>query len=603
MKNCRSLGARNAGVCLLAALAAVQLSQAQTGNSYVVHNLSADQPGVADHVDPNLINPWGISFSGTSPFWVSNAGSGTSTLYNGLGQSAPIASPLIVTIPPGAATKGLGTPTGQIQNSLGAFAIGGKNPSFIFATLDGTISGDVSNVAIIAVDNSASGAVYTGLAAAANGTSNYLYVANFSNASIDVYDTNYKKTTLTGSFSDPATPAGYAPFNVTNIGGKLYVEYARQNAAKTFATSAAGNGSVSIFDLNGNLLQHVATGGTLNAPWGVAIAPATFGAFAGDILVGNFGDGAINAFNATTGAAAGQLQDATGKVIAIPGLWALDFGNGGQDFQSSLLYVVAGPGNQTHGLFASIQPTPTLGAPVINAGSMVNAASFAAATAANGAVAPGSIASLFGSNLSSVVAVSTSTPLASTLGDTNSVSIGGVNAPLFFASNGQINLQVPFSVTPGTQNVVVTRGGTASAVQPVTIAAASPGIFTTGQNGTGQGAILNTSNVLVTTAAPATAGDIVQVFCTGLGATTPAVASGSVTPSANLTEPSVTNATVTATVGGTAATVKFAGLAPGYVGLYQVNVQIPAGVAVGNAVPLVLSVNGINSNAATLALH
>jgi uncharacterized protein (TIGR03118 family) len=600
------------GVCRAGYWAAIfavlpALVAQSTTNSYVQHNLVADTPGVADHVDPNLIDPWGVSFSATSPFWVSNHGTGTSTLYNGIGQLAPIASPLVVVVPAGAATtSGHGTPTGQVQNAPAGFAIGGKNPSFIFCTEDGTISGYISSntpPGTLAVDNSAAGAVYKGMAVATNGATPYLYVANFSGGTVDVYSTTYTKTALSGGFSDPAIPAGFAPFNIANIGGQLYVTYAKQNATKNHDAPGAGNGYVDIFDLNGNLLQKLASGGTLNSPWGLALAPSTFGAFAGDLLVGNFGDGTINAFNLTSGAFVAQMQSPTGTKIAIPGLWALDFGNGGQDFSSSILYFTAGPSAETHGLFGSLQTSASLAAPAVNTGGLVNGASFAVATAANGAVAPGSMAALYGANLSTVVETALSTPLPTSLGDTASVSIGGTNAPLFFSSNTQVNLQVPFGTPAGSSTVVVTRAGQTSTAQPVTVVAAAPGIFTTGQTGAGQGAILNVDYILVNASAPATAGDIVQVFCTGLGATTPAVASGSVTPAPGLTGPVIANAAVTATVGGVAAPVKFAGMVAGYVGLYQVNVQIPAGVTVGSSVALVLTANGINSNSATLALH
>ena len=594
---------------LLAAIVLVwtpQTAHSASTNSYVQHNLVADVPGAADHVDPLLIDPWGISFSATSPFWISNRGTGTSTLYNGIGQLAPITSPLEVVIPRPASATGAGhsTPTGQIQNAPAGFAIGGKNPSFIFCTEDGTIAsyiGSNTPPTSIAVDNSAAGAVYKGMAVATNSGAAYLYVANFSAGTVEVYDTTYKKTTLSGTFSDSAIPAGFAPFNIAVIGGKLYVAYAKQNAAKNHDSPGAGNGYVDIFDLNGNLLQKFASTGTLNSPWGLALAPSTFGAFAGDLLVGNFGDGTINAFDPVSGNSLGQLQDPTGKTIAISGLWALAFGNGGQDFDSTILYFTAGPVGETHGLFGSLQTSTSLAAPAVNTGGLVNGASFAVATAANGAVAPGSMAALYGANLSTVVTTALSTPLPTSLGDTTSVSIGGVNAPLFYSSNKQINLQVPFEVGPGTPNLVLTRAGQASTAQAVTVVAAAPGIFTTGQTGAGQGAILNTNYILVNASAPAAAGDIVQVFCTGLGATTPAVATGAVTPSPNLTGEVIANATVTATVGGLPATVKFAGLVGGYVGLYQVNVQIPPGITPGSAVTLVLTANGINSNTVTLA--
>ncbi len=612
MNNQILFGQRTLCLGCLAALLVAQGLHAAAANSYVVHNLTADVPWVADHVDPLLIDPWGISFSATSPFWISNRGTGTSTLYNGIGQPYPVASPLVAIIPRPAGATGTGhsTPTGQVQNSAGGFAVAGKNPSFIFCTEDGTIASYVgSNTPPtgITVDNSAAGAVYKGMALGTSGTTSYLYVANFNAGTVEVYDTTYKKTTLNGTFSDPALPAGFAPFNVANIGGKLYVTFAKQNAAKNHDAPGAGNGYVDIFDLNGNLLQKLASGGTLNSPWGVAVAPSTFGAFAGDVLVGNFGDGTINAFDPASGNFLGQLQDATGKTIAISGLWTIVFGNGGPIFDSTILYFTAGPSGETHGLFGSVQASVSLPAPAVNSGGLVNVASFTPATASNGAVAPGSMAALFGANLSSVVEVATSTPLPTSLGDTTSVSIGGVNAPLFFASNKQINLQIPFEVAllagPAAINVVVTRGGQTSTAQPISMAAAAPGIFTTGQTGKGQGAILNADYILVNTSAPATAGDTVLVFCTGLGVTTPALATGAVAPAANLTGPLIANAAVTATVGGVPATVKFAGLAPGYVGLYQVNVQIPAGVTAGSSVALILTANGNDSNAATLAIH
>ena len=231
------------------------------------------------------------------------------------------------------------------------------------------------------VDNSSSGAVYYGLAVSATTTNAtpMLYAANFKTGGIDVFDTNYKPVTLPGTpFVDPQVPSGYAPFNIWNLGGKLYVMWAKQNANKTFASSGAGNGAVSIFDLNGVLVQHVATGGPLNAPWGVAIAPATFGVFANDILVGNFGDGTINAFDPKTGAALGTLADQNGNPIVNSGLWALIAGNGGSGGDANAIYFAAGTGNQQHGLLGSIQA-----APVITTSAVTNAADTATGIASN----------------------------------------------------------------------------------------------------------------------------------------------------------------------------------------------------------------------------
>jgi uncharacterized protein (TIGR03118 family) len=311
-------------------------------NNYLVHNLVSDLPNTADHQDPNLVNPWGVGFSAT-PFWVGNNGTGTSTLYGGTGAAIP----LVVTIPQ-AGNAGTAVPvTGVIFNTfasnVNAFDVqAGKPANFIFCSEDGVISGWNGTVsgtkASILFDNSKSGAVYKGCALGGTAAALYLFAANFNTGTVDVYDGNlnlnpapYTKTTLpqpystSSSFSNPAIPAGFAPFNVQNIDGTLFVTYAKQDAQKHDDVGGPGNGYVATFNLSGSLIANLVSQGRLNSPWGMAIAPANFGPFAGALLVGNFTDGKINAFNATTGAILGTLDDTTGNPIAIPGLWSLNF--------------------------------------------------------------------------------------------------------------------------------------------------------------------------------------------------------------------------------------------------------------------------------------
>jgi uncharacterized protein (TIGR03118 family) len=317
----------------------------------------SDSAGPATNTDPNLKNPWGVSFRGPGPFWVSDNGTGVSTLYNTIGTPQS----LVVHIPlPNPPQPSGGKVTGQVSNTTGDFAITGGAALFIFATEDGTISAwntPTQPIAEQKVDNSASGAVYKGLAMGNNGTANFLYAANFHSGAIDVFDTNFAAATLPGAFTDPGAPAGYGPFNIVNIGGSLFVAYAKQDAGKVDEVAGVGNGFISIFDTNGHFLRRLATGsgagGTvaqLNAPWGMAMAPSGFGQFQGAILVGNFGDGRISAFDSSSGAFLGQLQTSGGAAITIPGLWALIF----RDVAGPTLFFSAGINNQADGLFGSI---------------------------------------------------------------------------------------------------------------------------------------------------------------------------------------------------------------------------------------------------------
>ena len=331
------------------------------GNSFVQHNLVSDLPGVASYMDPNLANPWGVSFSPTSPFWISDNHTGLATLYNGSGVKIP----LVVTIPPPTGQAGPAAPTGQVFNSNTANFNGAR---FIFATEDGTISswqGSNGTNAVLNVDNSASGTVYKGLALASNGSGTFLYATDFHGGAVDVFDSSFNKVSLTGSFTDPGLPAGYAPFNLQAAGGMLYVSYALQDAAKHDDVAGPGHGFLDVFDTNGNLVQRLLTQGALNSPWGMAWAPAGFGKFSGDLLVGNFGDGTINAFDPTTGNLVGQLDDPNGNPITNLGLWDITFGNGGSGGSKNILYFTAGipgPDNiEDHGLFGSVSAVPEPG--------------------------------------------------------------------------------------------------------------------------------------------------------------------------------------------------------------------------------------------------
>jgi uncharacterized protein (TIGR03118 family) len=331
---------------------------------YQQNNLVSDLPGMAAHIDSHLVNPWGIASSANSPFWVADNHTGVSTLYDGNGTLQPTALPLVVTVPPAPGSM-VGSPDGIVFNGTSDFEVSRGSPAhFIFATEDGTISGWASGTtAAIKADNSAPGAVYKGLAIGNNGTANFLYATNFHANAVNVFDHNYVPVMLAGSFSDPTIPMGFAPFNIQNISGVLYVTYALQDAARHDDVPGPGNGFINKFDLNGNSLGRFASHGTLNSPWGMALAPTGFGEFGGDLLIGNFGDGRINAFDPVTGAFRGQLTNGSGNPITIKGLWGLRFGNGGSGGDPNTLYFAAGipgPGGRVedHGLFGSISVVP-----------------------------------------------------------------------------------------------------------------------------------------------------------------------------------------------------------------------------------------------------
>lgn len=348
------------GIVVVSAVGSVTSMSAfgQALPGYTQTNLVSNLAGEAAIQDTRLINPWGIAESAGSPFWISDNGGGQSTVYNTAGTpQAPFANI-------GTPTGGTGAPTGIVfSGTAGMF----NGDSFLFDTEDGTLygwRGALGNTAELLQNNSDNGSAYKGLAIAAVSGNVYAYGANFTNGRIDVFPGAAGAPALSGNFTDPSIPAGYGPFNIQNLGGKLYVTYAQQSGGLD-EVDGPGLGAVSIFDTSGNLLQSlIPVGGVLNAPWGMAIAPASFGPAGGDLLVGNFGgDSLIDAFNPTTGALVGTLADTSGTPISNEGLWGLQFGNGGNGGLANSLYITVGLNDEANGLFARIdfpEPAPVL---------------------------------------------------------------------------------------------------------------------------------------------------------------------------------------------------------------------------------------------------
>jgi uncharacterized protein (TIGR03118 family) len=324
-------------------------------NVYDQANLVSDIPGVARITDPNLVNPWGMSGGPTTPLWISDNGTNVSTLYTGgVGGTIPAIVPLVVSIPDGAPTGTVFNPT----NDFVVHATGTSAPArFIFVSESGTLSAwsptVVSATTQAQVEFSSPDAVYKGLAIATTAHGTRLYAANFHEGRIDVFNSRFAPVKRSRGFIDPGIPAGFAPFDVQELGGSLYVTYAMQDAAKHDDVAGPGNGFVDVYDTSGHLLRRLISQGNLNSPWGLALAPSGFGAFSNDLLVGNFGDGAIHAYDPNTGALEGQLTNADGNAIAIDGLWGLRFGNGVTGTPTTLLFT-AGIAAEAHGLFGEI---------------------------------------------------------------------------------------------------------------------------------------------------------------------------------------------------------------------------------------------------------
>jgi uncharacterized protein (TIGR03118 family) len=332
-----------------------------------VTNLVTDDQAAhpAQVTDPGLLNAWGISYSSTSPFWVSSNGAGTSTLYRvDPATQATTKVPLTVAIP------GAGSVTGQVFNAGGAGQFNGN--AFLFVSEDGTVSGWRGSLGTTAETLATTvNGIYKGAAFANVGGNSYLYAADFGRGSIDVFKGNAAAANLTGSFSDASLPSGYVPFNVQTLDNSLFVTYALREGSSTDETAGAGFGYVDRYDLQGNLVARVASGGVLDAPWGLAIAPSSFGALAGSLLVGNFGDGRISAYDLATDSFLGQLNGAGGQPVAIDGLWALSVGNDGSAGSSRSLYFTAGPDDESHGLFGVMQAVPEPGGIALFAAGLV----------------------------------------------------------------------------------------------------------------------------------------------------------------------------------------------------------------------------------------
>jgi uncharacterized protein (TIGR03118 family) len=464
---------------LIGSIAGTLAAQTAPPNTFLVHNLVSDLPGVADKTDPKLVNPWGNGF-GQSPFWVGNNGSGTSTLYNGIGTVIA----LVVTIPKAGGADG-GPVTGVIQNTFAATNTSAfrlaptRTANFLFCSEDGVISGWNPNVdgthAKILSDQSKAGAVYTGCALGGTIAAPLLFAANFNSGTIDVVDGGSLNLRVDPTaFVNPVVPAGFAPFNIQNIGGTLYVAYAKQDSAKKEEVAGPGNGYVATFDFSGKLIANLVVQGPLNAPWGFALAPATFGPFGGNLLVANFGDGKINAFSLTTGKLAGTLNDATGAPIVLQGLWSINFGSGAQSEDPGTLYFTAGIGGgpnsdppESHGLLGSIQGVPVFATTgVLNAGSLVA-----------GPIAPNTWVAIKGNELAPTTAnwVVTSSTLPTTTSGVG-VKVNGEASPVSFVSSTQINFLVPADIQPGPAQIQVTNNGLTSATGTATVTATSLGL-------------------------------------------------------------------------------------------------------------------------------
>jgi uncharacterized protein (TIGR03118 family) len=322
-------------------------------NNFNWKNFQSDIAGVARHVDPNLINPWGMALSPSNTIWVNDNGSGVSTVYNPNGT----ATSLVVTIPPSASNTGGANPTGIVFNGTPNFKVtkgGNSVPSvFIFVSEDGSISGwnptlDATN-AILAVDNGASGAIYKGVTLGSASGHNFLFVTNFHSGHVEIYDENFMRVDTPSSFADATLPAGYAPFGIRLFNNQVYVTYALQDASAKDDVPGPGNGFIDVFDTSGTFVKRLVSNGNLNAPWGLALVPGTFGKFRNALFVGNFGDGRINVYDPVTGASFGKLKGPLPDrdPLVFDGLWDLVFLN-------KALYFSAGIADEEHGLFGVI---------------------------------------------------------------------------------------------------------------------------------------------------------------------------------------------------------------------------------------------------------
>ena len=343
---------------LVALAPAAQSAPSRARNAYHQTNLVSDLPGLAQLTDPDLVNPWGMAAGPATPVWVADNGTDKATIYPGFVNGSPIQkAPLVVSIPGGA-------PTGQVFNGTPGFEVRDGDASgpalFLFDSEAGLVTGWNPGVPPPPPSTQAQvgarvrHALYKGLAIATTSAGTFLYGADVHRGRIDVFDQGFDRVHLPGRFQDRKLPRGYAPFNVQELGGRLYVAYAKQDADRADEVAGPGRGFVDVYSTSGHLLHRLIRRGQLNAPWGLVLAPAGFGRFSGDLLVGNFGDGRINAYDPKTRSFRGRLRHEDGRPIEIEGLWALRFGNGVTGDPTTLLFT-AGIDDEAHGLFGAIQ--------------------------------------------------------------------------------------------------------------------------------------------------------------------------------------------------------------------------------------------------------
>jgi len=326
---------------------------------YQQTDLVADSTSISSTatIDPNLVNAWGLARGG-GPWWVADNGTGLSTLYDNTGAIIP----LVVTVPPPMNGAPPSAPDGIVFNFTKDFKVQtGKPAVFLFAAEDGTISGWNPGVnptsAVLKIDHSQQGAIYKGLAISRKGALSRLYTTNFATAQVEVYDGNFQPVTTAGGFVDSNLPANYSPFGIQNVGGSIVVTFAHRKPGSRDEDHGVGLGYVDVFDLDGNLLLRLQHGPSLNAPWGIALAPSDFGTFSHRLLIGNFGDGRIHAFNMVSGREEGMLLNADGTPLWIDGLWALSFGgDGAKNGLATELFFTAGPNDENDGLYGGITP-------------------------------------------------------------------------------------------------------------------------------------------------------------------------------------------------------------------------------------------------------
>jgi uncharacterized protein (TIGR03118 family) len=336
-----------AALVAVAAAALAAATPAAERNAYVQHNLVSDGSAPADHTDSHLVNAWGLTSLPGSPWWVADNQTNVSTLYGADGTPRS----LVVSVP--------NNPTGAVSNTGSSFVVGSGPALFLFATEEGKLLGwnmSLGTTAQVVADKTGEGAVFKGLAIAGD----RLYATDFHNGKVDVFDGSFGDVNTPGAFVDPSIPAGYAPFGIQNIDGNIFVTYAKQDADAHDDVAGQGHGFVDEYNADGALIGRVATHGQLNSPWGLALAPASFGRFGGDLLVGNFGDGQITAFERQSNGMfepRGQLRSATGGILTIDGLWALQFGKGAlaNNGPTDTLFFTAGPDDESHGLFGTIR--------------------------------------------------------------------------------------------------------------------------------------------------------------------------------------------------------------------------------------------------------